>query len=61
MNITQLIASLQDWRERLGDVEVQVTWEGITRKLQEDRLWESKSGLLFIDADENFYKERLGK
>jgi hypothetical protein len=62
LTLKPLIAVLQDYADRFGDLEVLVTWEGITRELTRDHVYrgnERNDGSLFIDADENFYKDTL--
>jgi len=39
------------------DVKVYCTWEGIIREIIENNIYISKTGSLYIDADDNFYKD----
>lgn len=57
MKISGVIKCLQNRLEKHGDIEVKVTWEGIIRELFFDRIYKSKFGSLYIDADFNQYKE----
>jgi len=56
MKISKLIATLQNRMRKHGDIEVEVTWEGITRAISTDAVYKSKDGPLYIDADGNCCK-----
>jgi hypothetical protein len=57
MKISELIAILEQRQKEHRDVEVEVTWEDGTHCINSDNVWLAKGGVLYIDADENFYKE----
>lgn len=65
MTISQFIDLLQRRLAKHGDVEVEVTWEGIFRELDPEAVYLSKAndshdleaGILLIDADGNAYKD----
>lgn len=56
MKISELVATLNARMAKHGDLEVDVTWESVTRGVWQDNVYLSKKGVLLIDADENFYK-----
>lgn len=41
------------------DVKVYSTWEGTIKEIIENNIYLSKTGSLYIDADDNFYKEEF--
>lgn len=54
--VRQLITAM----ERLPcDADVEITWEGTLRSIDEDNIYVSKLGVVIIDADCNHYKESL--
>lgn len=57
MKISELITTLQNRIKKHGDVEVEITWESITKTISTDAIYKSKDGPLYIDADDNCYKE----
>ena len=57
MKISELITTLQNRMKKHGDIDVEITWEAITRSISTDAIYKSKNGPLYIDADENFYKD----
>ena len=59
MRISELIEVLRLRQQTHGDVEVEVTWEGVIREIGPDSIYKSRRGALYIDADDNFYKERF--
>lgn len=59
MKISQLIEVLKRRLEKHGDRDVEVTWESTTRSIDPDNIYLSSDGLLYIDADGNFYKGRF--
>lgn len=59
MLTSELIAVLKERLETHGDLEVSATWEGIAVGIESDSVYKTKSGCLFIDADDNFYKNRF--
>jgi hypothetical protein len=62
-----LIKLLNGKLEKHGDLEVEITWEGITREIDSDGIYWTKeckdhgvsANMIFIDADGNSYKERF--
>lgn len=66
MKISELIKTLQQRQETWGDVEVEITWEGVTRHLSPAHVYcspptDKYAGVLLLDADENFYKKDYAK
>ena len=59
MNISQLIEVLRSRMEAHGDVEVEITWEGTFHPISPPLIYLSKSGELYIDAENNFYKKEF--
>ena len=59
MKISELITTLQKRLKKHGDIEVEVTWESITTSITTDAVYKSKDGPLYIDADDNFYKDKF--
>ena len=59
MKISELITTLQNRLKKHGDIEVEVTWEGITTSITTDAIYKSKDGPLYIDSDENYYKREF--
>lgn len=64
MKVSELIEQLQTRLERHGDIEVEITWEGITRKIFPETIyyvplnpWDKYRPVLFIDADGNSHKD----
>lgn len=53
------VTVLQNKMKKHGDIEVEVTWEGITRSIFTDAIYKSNDGPLYIDADENSYKDEF--
>ncbi len=41
------------------DAIVMVTWEGITRNISDDSIYEANDGTVLIDGDMNHYNERF--
>ena len=58
MTITELITLLQERLERHGDRDVLVTWAGIVMEITPAHIYLTTKGPLYIDADNNYYKER---
>ena len=56
MSISELITCLNDRLIKHGDRDVEVTWEGIQRELDSSCIYLTKTGELYIDADNNNYK-----
>ena len=56
MTISELMAALERRLQKHGDIKVKITWEGITQNIEQDNIYLSKDGSLFIDADHNSYK-----
>jgi len=56
MKLSKLISALQRRLEEHGDVEVEVTWEGGTKTIENASIYKSKCGSLYIDADDNYFK-----
>jgi len=59
ITVKELIEILKEYPE---DMKIMTTWESTLHSLTRDNIYESKTGSLYIDADENFYKtsfERL--
>ena len=59
MKISELIQALEQRLDKHGDVEVEITWESITRTIDNSSIYMSKFDCLFIDADDNFYKNEF--
>ena len=59
MKISELIEALRDRKEKHGDVEVEITWESITRSIDNSKVYMSRFDCLLIDADGNRYKKKL--
>lgn len=59
MKISELIEVLRSRMEAHGDVEVEITWEGTVHPISPPLIYQSKSGELYIDAYENFYKNEF--
>ena len=59
LKISELITTLQKRLKKHGDIEVEVTWESITTSITTDAIYKSKDGPLYIDADDNFYKDKF--
>ena len=57
MKISELIEALRDRKEKHGDVEVKITWESITRSIDNSKIYMSRFDCLLIDADGNHYKK----
>jgi len=56
MNIEELkgILNLYD-----SNAQVMVTWESIFCEIDVDSIYKAPNGVIVIDADGNFYKERI--
>ena len=63
MKLNELIEILQKIQNenQEKEIEVETTWEGIFRNVNEDNIYFHKDGRLLIDADNNFYKEDFQK
>lgn len=59
MKTSALIAVLQDQLAKHGDLEVEVTWEGVIRPIDAGSVYPGKDGQLLIDGDGNFYESEL--
>jgi len=59
MKLTELIAVLSDRLARQGDLDVEVTWEGIFREITQDHIYRSRDNKILIDADDNAYKKKF--
>lgn len=51
MNILALITTLEKKHAEHGNIEVKITYEGITRSFNAENIWLSKKGPLCIDGD----------
>jgi len=59
MKISEVVLELLTRLHRHDDIDVEITWEGITRKIDLTNIYLSKEGPLYIDADDNQYKDKL--
>lgn len=62
VKISEMIAVLQSKREKFGDVEVLVTWEGQKIDLVPSSIYASNEGTLLVDADlygDSIYREQF--
>jgi hypothetical protein len=60
MKISELVAVLNDRRERHGDVDVIVMWETTTHEITLRCIYLRKDGAaIVIDADDNTYKDKF--
>ncbi len=58
ISVGRLIDILQKYPK---EMLVITTWESTLHTLEEENLYESKEGHLYIDADDNFYKKEYAK
>lgn len=56
MKIKEFIIALSDFDL---EVEVKCTWEGQTWDIEPKNIYRAKNGIVLIDSDGNFYKERF--
>jgi hypothetical protein len=59
MKISALIKILQEKQRTYGDVEVEITVEGLHNDFYEDQIYFTKFGSLFISADGTYNKEEF--
>ena len=59
MKISEMIDVLESSMQLHGDIGINVTWEGTLHEIDECNIYLSKEGVLYIDADENFYKNEF--
>lgn len=58
LNVGSLIELLKKYPK---DMKVMTTWESTVHSLKKENIYESITGSLYLDADENFYKEQFSK
>ena len=58
LSVGQLIEILKRYPPNMPVI---TTWESTIHGLQEDNIYESKEGNLYIDADYNSYKDEFAK
>jgi hypothetical protein len=56
MKTSELIATLQGFLDRHGELDVAATWEGVFRAIA---VYRGRDGFLLIDADEELYRKDL--
>ena len=56
MKVMELIEALNKYPQNL---EVLITWESTFSDLDNEKIYQAKDGTVILDADENFYKERI--
>jgi hypothetical protein len=59
LKISDLIALLEEARERWGDIEVRATWEGVTPEIAgvyRGRAWEGETVAVLLDSDDQQYR-----
>jgi hypothetical protein len=64
MKTSTLIAILQEKLITHGDIDAEVTWEGISRPIYAESIYKTKDNRLFIDGegvDLFHYKERFAE
>lgn len=60
MKISELIETLQKRLGTHGDVDVEITWEGVQRGIDSSSIYLSKDGPLYIDGDGEGLGEETG-
>jgi hypothetical protein len=59
MKISELIALLEQRQKRYGDIEADFACENEICSISSDSVWLGRDGVLYIDADDNYYKESM--
>lgn len=57
MKLSEFIAVLHKRLRTHGDLPVRITWEGTIHNVASRYVYLAKEGAVFIDADENAYKD----
>lgn len=58
LTVEGLIEILQKYPKNM---KIMTTWESTVHILKKENIYESITGSLYLDADENFYKEGFSK
>ena len=58
ITVGELIEILKSYPKKM---KVMTTWESTLHSLQKKNVYVSVTGSLYLDADENFYKEEFAK
>lgn len=58
LTIQEMLDILQKYPKNM---KIMTTWESTIHSLKKQNIYESITGTLYLDADENFYKEGFSK